>query len=239
MKKINLLSLLLLAFCGIFGLVSCDNDTFSGEVDMNFALTVDGENFESGKTYTLNGTAVEFANLGFYVGGITFDGAESQSVFEDKYLLVTPSTTSFTVGELSADMYDKMSFFIGVDAVTNAMSEEDFTTRATSDPLAAKDYKMHWNWNSGYKFLRIDGMSDTDGDGTVDTEIAYHIGSNALLGQLNFDLTKLEDNVEIEFDLAKLFTDVDFTTDLDTHTGNNLPLAQKLVANYSTAFSVK
>lgn len=239
MKKFNLLSLLLLAICCTFTLISCDDDTFSGEVDMNFALTVDGDDFESGKTYTINGTAVEFANLGFYVGGITFDGVESQSIFEDKYLLVTPDNTSFAVGELSADTYDKVSFFIGVDAVTNAMSEEDFTTRASSDPLAAQDYAMHWNWNSGYKFFRIDGQSDTDGDGVVDTDVAYHIGTNALLGQLNFDLSKLEDNVEIEFDIAKLFADVDLSTEVNTMTGNNLPLAQQLVANYSTAFSVK
>ena len=119
------------------------------------------------------------------------------------------------------------------------MSTEDFTTRAPSDPLAAQDYQMHWNWNTGYKFLRVDGRSDTDGDGVVDTDITYHIGSDPLLSNLNFALENLSEEVTIEFDLAKLFAGVDFTVDIDTHTGNNLPLAQKLVANYSTAFSIK
>ncbi|MFK7932809.1 MAG: MbnP family protein [Saprospiraceae bacterium] len=235
-KSPTLLSFLLLF---ALGFTSCDNDSFSGEVDMTFNLAVDGEAFQTGTTYTLNGTAVEFTNFGFYIGGISFAGEEAESVFQDKYLLVTPDNTNFTIGELSKDTYSELSFFVGVDPATNSMSTEDFTTRASSDPLAANDFQMHWNWNSGYKFLRVDGMSDTDGDGVVDTGITYHIGSDALLEYVNLNLENLSEEVNIEFDFAKLFAGVDFTTDIDTHTGNNLPLAQKLVANYSTAFSLK
>ncbi|MEL7022003.1 MAG: MbnP family protein [Bacteroidota bacterium] len=239
MKKLNFLQLFTLVSILVVGVSSCDSDSFSGEIEMTFDLTVDGETFERGTAYTINGTTVEFDNMGFYVGGISFEGEQSTAVFQDKYLLVTPDNTSFNVGDLSKDTYNSISFFIGVDAATNSMSTEDFTTRPESDPLAAQEYQMHWNWNTGYKFFRIDGRSDTDGDGVVDTDITYHIGTNALLGNIQLPVTSLDEEVQIQFDIAAFFNGVDFTTDVNTLTGNNPELAQRLVANYAAAFSLQ
>ena len=45
--------------------------------------------------------------------------------------------------------------------------------------------------------------------------------------------------LEVNVDLGELLNDLDFTTDLITHTGNNLPLAEKITHNVQNAFSLE
>jgi hypothetical protein len=132
---------------------------------------------------------------------------------------------------------------VGVDPVTNAQTEMDFTSRQPSDPLSIKDPDMHWNWMTGYKFLRVDGDADTDGDGTVDTGIAYHIGSDPFLK--NYEISKTiplkngQNTMYFTLDLNIFFNGVDLSTELDTHTSNNIPLAERLAENMTTAISIR
>ena len=44
----------------------------------------------------------------------------------------------------------------------------------------------------------------------------------------------------ISFDMEKVFTGIDLSdsTNLETHTMNNMPLAAKIAVNYPTAFSI-
>jgi hypothetical protein len=91
--------------------------------------------------------------------------------------------------------------------------------------------------------LRVDGKVDIDGDGMVETPIAYHLGSDSMLK--NFDLSTAktlksgENNLVVSFDLAAFFEGVDLKVELDTHTGNNLPLAQRLRDNLDSAITIK
>ena len=137
--------------------------------------------------------------------------------------------------------YTNVSFSIGVEADLNAQTEDDFTNRDATDPLSMQNPAMHWNWNSGYKFLRIDGLVDLDGDDIAETGLAFHLGSNDLLKNVSIDLTKEviagRNNFAMTFDFEGLFDSVDFTTEYSTHTGNNPELANKVANNYSKAIS--
>ena len=160
----------------------------------------------------------------------------------NNYYLAGLDRITTVVGDFPISNVAKIDYFVGVDATNNAQTEQDFTSRGSNDPLGLQDPAMHWNWNTGYKFLRVDGEVDTDGDGTVDTPIAYHIGSNPLLTILvqgNYPIEGGKNVMTFTLNLNEFFRGIDIKTEVDTHTGNNLALAQRLVANMSTAITVK
>lgn len=246
MKNFKTLNALFVFAFAVLMFTSCDKDepefVEGGDVDFNITMKVGADDFKAGDTYTIGGTAVQFNMASFYIGGINFtDEGGTATEVTDKYLLVDGATTNYpVVSDLKEGVYNKVSFFIGVDDDTNAQTEEDFTTRSSSDPLAVQDPAMHWNWNAGYKFLRADGMADVDGDGTPETPIAYHIGANDFRESLSFSIpSKVEDNtVNFTFDLEKLFDGIDLSTELSTHTGDKPELARQIVDNYSKAMTL-
>ena len=118
------------------------------------------------------------------------------------------------------------------------------TNRVDPDPLAEQLPSMHWSWNSGYKFIRIDGSVDTDGDGVPETGLQYHLGNNdrratiQFLGQVNLD--KGNNDLEFEFDIAKMFTDIDIATHFSFHTTpTEADIADTFVNNLADALSLK
>ncbi len=243
MKLIHL-STLMLVFLLIA--LACDQDTEPeiepARLSFNFDLRVGDQTLEFGKVYTINGTAVSFDVVDYYVGGILFTQADGTTVnLEEQYLLAS-DTANLLNGEITISDITSIKFFVGVDALTNRQSENDFTTRPTSDPLGLQDPAMHWNWMTGYKFLRVDGNADTDGDGAVDQGIAYHLGSDALLKdfeiQKNIPIVSGLNRIRFTLDLAKFFSGVDLSTELDTHTSNNLPLAERLHASLGSALTL-
>jgi len=248
MKNRLINSLLVLAAISLA--VSCskdnntDNDTDTATIQFQYDFNVDGEPLEYGTTYTINGDVVSFKAANFYIGGLELKQSNGNTLnFEDQYLLAGLQNTVAINNEIPVSSISSATFFIGVDSVNNAQSETDFTTRPTTDPLSIQDPSMHWNWNSGYRFLRVDGEVDTDGDGTVDTPIAYHLGSNPFLKPMQINkeipITKGQNTIYFSFDLNKFFDGVIIKTELDTHTGNNIPLAEKLHANLDQAVTMK
>ncbi len=231
----------------LFGLAcSKDNDSEPDMATLAFAFDfhVDGESLELGKDYTINGTTVSFDVANFYIGGIELEQANGTTIgLQNQYLLAGLDNTATLNGEIEVSDISKARFFVGVDPTTNSQSETDFTSRPSNDPLGIQDPAMHWNWNTGYKFLRMDGNTDTDGDGVTETGVAYHLGSDPMLK--NFDLTTQidleggENTLTFSFDLATFFTGVDLSTELDTHTGNNLPLAELLHENLGNALTLE
>ena len=243
-KQLFPLVLLALSIAALSGCKNEDDDSDTvANVAFSFDFSVDGEDFVANDVYTINGVAVSFEIAQFYVSGITFMPEDGDPVSVDKHMLVTPTSASEAITELNKGKYQTITFDIGVQADANDQSEEDFTSRSSEDPLSMQQPSMHWNWSSGYKFIRLDGLADVDGDGTPETPIAYHLGTNNFLTEvtnmLDNDVEADETEMTIEVDIAKLFTDFDMTVDLDTHTANNIPLAERFATNLATAFSIK
>ena len=209
-----------------------------------FDYVVDGEAYDTSKVYTINGTAVKFTIANFYVGGITFLSEEGvPTKIEDKYLLVTPGSGMQEVGELATGHYHMAQFFIGVDPVANSQTEEDFTSRDASDPLSLQFPTMHWSWNNGYKFIRVDGKVDTDADGVPDAVMSFHLGNDDMLKNLEFIIHKDADpgqgDMHFEFDLAKALEGINLSQDYFTHVDDFPELATKFRDNLATAFTYK
>ena len=189
----------------------------------------------------MGGTSVQLDIARFYVGGIELQSRSGVASFEDLYLLIRAEETEYEVGNIDLADYTSLNFFVGVEPEANSQAESDFTTRSSTDPLGVQDPSMHWNWNSGYKFIRIDGQTDTDGDGVMDTPLAFHIGTDGLLSSMEFEMPALQEGsntLEFQLNLNRLYEDIDLTVDWDTHTGNNFPLAEQFLANFQNALSL-
>ena len=106
--------------------------------------------------------------------------------------------------------------------------------------LAPQSPSMHWSWDAGYIFFRIDGMVDTDGDGTPDAGMEFHLGKDKYLTPLmimaHSDADEANEMIDIELDVAKLFEGIDLSVDYVTHTGDFPALADQFAGNISGAF---
>ncbi len=224
-------------------LVGCKDDEQDGPAmvtpDLDVQMRVGTSNLSEGDVYTINGTVFQIDIARFYMGGIKFSGTNEFS--QDDYYIVSDENRSFNLNSIEEGTYD-FEFAIGVDADTNSQSTDDFTTRPAGDPLGLQMPEMHWNWSTGYKFLRIDGLVDTDGDSIPDAPVQYHLGSNAFYAPLvspeKITLDADNKSITIRFDLEGLFNDVDLSTGESTHVGDNKPLADQLFANYTQAVSI-
>ncbi len=244
MKTISKIAFALILF-SIFTLSSCNKDK-SKTVDLQFNYKVGSEAFSYDQTYTIGGTAIKFDLVQFYVSGISVEDHDGNlGSFETEYLLVKPGASTHSLGLLSESFEDDhvhyLNFNVGIDAATNGQTESSFMSRPAEDPLAAQDPRMHWSWNTGYIFLKIDAQVDTDGNGTVDSTAAFHIGTNDFLAStrtmLHTDLETGENTLSLNFDIAKLFEGVDLSTEYFTMTMSNMPLATKVKNNIPSAFS--
>ena len=213
---------------------------------------VGSEDLTLGEVYSVNGYDVKFTLSQFYLSGFRYmddagNGYAAEKEGEPVYLLVTPDKNMYELGNLRAGHLHMLRFDVGVDSATNNQSEIDFASWPGDHPLALQSPAMHWSWNTGYIFLKIEGRIDFNKDGIFDADdkdIVYHIGldknlaSAALMAHMDID--EGAESVMVKYDLAAAMSGIDLSveTNLETHTMNKPALAEALVANLPAAFSI-
>lgn len=238
---------------GLF-FASCKKDEVTptpelADVSLEFEYTVGDEAMVLGEVYEINGTAVQFDLVNFYVGGIGLVNEMGEKVqFENKYLLVKANQNQnqnryqYQLGQVNAGHYDTLQFFVGVGPTENSQTEADFTNRPADDPLAVQNPSMHWSWASGYRFIRIDGLTDVDGDGTPETLMEYHLGTDPFLINLQYgmhkDLDAGANQYRLQLNLAQVLEGVDMKQEYGTHTMDNMMLAQRIRNNFANALQL-
>ncbi len=249
MRNLNVFLILTLFALSWTACEKDDNGDDLSEVQLEINYLVDGQPLVVDQAYDLNGTKVSFNVANFYISGISLvNDANEETAFEDLYLLARPDQRTFDLGQVAEGMYSNLKFSVGVQPEENAMSEEDFTSRPADDPLAMQSPSMHWSWNAGYRFLRVDGLVDTNGNGELEViaeeAMEYHLGTNNFLTNLDININQeFEDDgttvISINFDLATLLSGLDLTTEPQTHTGDKPEIAQKVKAQIPAAFTKK
>ena len=87
----------------------------------------------------------------------------------------------------------------------------------------------------------VDTSANADGSDMQNFE--YHTGLNSLLRAVSIDLESRELSandliINLNVDFAKMLEGVDFTTELSTHTFDNMPLAEKVTENALNAITL-
>lgn len=244
MKIFNGFWVVVLTAMIIVGCKKDEEEPTQAYLQFNLDFNVDGESLQFDSEYQINGTTMTFSAVNYYMGGIKLTQANGDVVdLSAQYLLAGLGAGAVVNEPVDISNISNVQFFVGVDSITNAMTESDFTNRPAGDPLGMQNPSMHWSWSTGYRFLRVDGQSDTDGDGTPETPVEYHLGSNSMLKNINISTNKEivpgNNQVIFGFDLAQFLAGVDVTTELATHVHDNLPLATKIRDNLTAALTVE
>lgn len=92
----------------------------------------------------------------------------------------TSELNTTVVGKVPAGEYDGLSFVIGVPFDLN---HADPAVAASPLNLTA----LHWNWQGGYKFVRIDG--DAQGSSAAADGFRFHLGSTMCNGDMAGNVT--------------------------------------------------
>jgi hypothetical protein len=197
---------------------------------------------------TSSGVKFNLSMFRYYVSNIKLvknDGSEYSVA--NKYLLVTPNTEDYSLGNVPAGDYKGIKFSIGVDSATN---HKDPTLYSNTNPLAIQSPAIHWSWNSGYIFMMIEGTCDTTAsqndvlkNGNFSHDLFFHIGMDKFYKQVSltksFSISNSAQTISINADIDKMLSGIDLKTENKTHTMNNMPLATKAANNFGTMFIVK
>jgi hypothetical protein len=208
--------------------------------------TYDTATIELGKTYTnyfkerYTPTAFKF-----YVHNIKMINTDSGTTFalaNDKYYLVdfSDSTTTEIKISILTDVYNRISFTIGVDSARNVSG-------AQTDALDPAN-GMFWTWNTGYIMAKLEGTSPKSPQG----KFAFHIGGFSGANNVIKTVTLLypyAQNVDMKPGKeSKMFITCDankwFFNPWDIKIADNPvidapgQLATQVAENYSTSFNV-
>lgn len=159
------------------GFSSCNNDD---EIPALMATSIQFENTLNGKDLVLNSSAFTLPSgeaftpkkFKYYISNIALIDSKTgiEYLVPDSYHLINAETnTGIDLGMIPSSNYDQIRFSIGLDAEANGKTDQTGDLDPNSD--------MVWNWNSGYKFVLLEGEfihSQTQ----ERTGLIFHIGRN-------------------------------------------------------------
>lgn len=172
---------------------------------------------------------------------------ESHDFAEIVFVDAADSISTFTA-TIPAKNYKRLDFSIGVPQALNGTDNENFDA-ALYDPNHALSLSngMYWTWNTGYRFVLLDGRSNTnpDIDDEFETLLSIHTGKDYCYRNKSFSLnyTAMEDgegSIKLFFNvydfLAAEDDVIDVAVDNQSH-GTNEALANRLSDNVVNSIS--
>lgn len=192
-----------------------------------------------------SGRKFNIADFRYYISNIILiknDGSEYP--LTGKVILANPANNEYELGNIPVASYKGFKFMLGLDSTTN---HSDPTIYLADNPLSIQSPGIHWSWNSGYIFMKVEGQVDTTlaATGPLDLEYFYHVGLDNLKRTIDFSTSAFtvvsgsDYEVGMEFDLLAALNNVDMRTENETHSFNNVPLATKIADNWQGAFELE
>lgn len=219
----------------------------------------------AGQTYDHNGATVTLSTARVYLSEFVLTTADGQEVtvategvtvpakdendndvthtVTDKIILTKHDLgmEDYHFGTVPAGDYTSISFRVGIVGQDNRVDASQVP--ATHALAKQTDKNNHWNWANGYIYLRLDGQVDSDGDGTVDEVWETHIGkenfSRMVTLDTDFELdAEMGNELHLMIDYQHFISTVDLAdpTERLSHTGDNLPVANKVASVMDGAF---
>lgn len=197
--------------------------------------------------YTMsNGFQIKFTELKAYFSGIESGGSVMKDValfnfretgnliFQSNQVVANPSSIQFGIG------------------VPSSINHNDPSTFPNTNPLnIAIANDMHWDWNPGYIFFKVEAKVDTiiDGITNCDHNLVYHVGTdsyftNKTISNLTWSaLSSTLNEAWLKIDLKNFFENsaapIDVKTEFTTHSmmPQQSAITEKARQNFSASIS--
>lgn len=176
---------------------------------------------------------IRFTEIKFYWSDLKLNENKNISVaFFDQ----RKNSSLLWKGQKDFELLSSFTGKFGIDSLTNHSDPSAFELTNPLNILTAND--MHWSWNPGYIFLKIQAQVDTVGQGNFNHFIDYHIGKDVnylALGNVPIKWTKVGGLNRGEICLAAnlWFNSIDVLTENKCHSAvDEMPLSSKIAVNF-------
>ncbi|MCH2043295.1 MAG: T9SS type A sorting domain-containing protein [Saprospiraceae bacterium] len=187
-------------------------------ISVQISHVVDGADnpFVENTTYSsANNGTFSFDRFEYYLCNfkIIHDGGQELTV-SNLYALINASkgNGAIDLGSYNVTDIEGIDFNVGVDSATNHLDPASY---ASDHPLAPQNPSMHWGWASGYRFIALEGLYDSDNNGSLDATTEYHAVGDQYFSPVNLILSSqaISENsndvtLYIQFDLNQLLMNV-------------------------------
>ena len=194
---------------------------------------------------TDEGYEIQFTDVKFF-GGNWKNGNEP--LFQTAKFDFRGDGNNFVTVNKKPTNFASLQGLLGVDVSLNHL---DPTAFADEDPLnITNSGDMHWSWNPGYIFIKIEARVDTIQDGIplFDHYAVYHVGTDEYIQTLDFPVVNWVLVSEkfyrssMKLDLHQFLSNptqpIDVKTEFLTHTGAGQEvLTLKAIENFKAALS--
>ena len=211
MKKYFILILATLLFsCNNDDDMSDDTDDMIEDTSETGTLKIMFQNFAgmdelalNTEYITSNNDTIKISTLKYYVSNFMVTDTMGMTEMEvDSYHLVKTETDGEMTTwewEIPTGAYSSFMFDFGVDSAANYS-----TANAAGDLDPSGADGMVWNWNTGYKFLKLEGTynSDTTDDGAF----IFHVGGDANYTSISLGETMNHEEMSMKEASSTLFS---------------------------------
>lgn len=184
--KITRLLLFLLALGLSTWMASCVSkqpDPATGSMQLRFDNVVGNQDLQLTTGVYTNAADEQFSvtKLAYFVSNVRLQRADGTTYVipqDSSYFLVNetslPSQT-ITLNHVPAGEYTSVSYLIGVDSLRSTM---DISRRKGAlEPGGGHNSGMYWDWNSGYIFFKLEGLSpQVAPDPAGEQYFQFHVG---------------------------------------------------------------
>ncbi|MHA8051285.1 MbnP family protein [Aquirufa sp. ROCK-SH2] len=236
-----------------------DLDTF-GVNDKN-QIILDLDHRVGAQTLVLNDTKYTNASkedftvstFNYFISNIILKNESGENFISNDYFLIKESETNSQqpiLTNVPAGNYSEISFIIGVDSLKSTSAVDQRT--GVLDPAAYGNDNMYWSWNSGYIFLKLEGISSKAPLNSAGlNKFQYHIGgfggrSSVTTNNLRKITLKLPQQITVRKNISP---SIHFIVDIQKIFGTsnlistepvimNPSNGKKIADNYQSMFSI-
>lgn len=194
---------------------------------------------------TAEGYGVQFTDLKFFAEDVR--GPISQLSASSLFDFRETGINLFTAEGIPAD-FTSLNGNIGVQSSLNHSDPSAFPNESVLN--ISNSGGMHWGWNPGYIFIKVEAKVDTISDGIdlFDHNVVFHIGQDVNLQTFSFSGINWQQTGDLSYhfplklDMQKFLQNGPQTIDLKTeYTSHTAPgqevLSLKVIQNFKAAIS--
>lgn len=192
---------------------------------------------------TAEGYEVKFTDLKFFMTNVS----NGTNVLTSAALFDWMETgTSFISVKGDKANFSSLSANLGVGATENHADPSAFPNDNVLNIAIAND--MHWSWNPGYIFMKVEAKVDTIPDGTAlfDHNVVFHVGLDVNLqswsvsgltwATMNASTSRATLKLDLEKFLQNNGQNIDLKTEFSTHSASGQEaLSLKVIENFKAA----